>query len=167
MKKVIKLTEADLARIVRRVIKEQSVQQSNPRAVQSTPQSSETGMSILGDNSRLNKFLDWYGSNLQTALTTFKNTYVPSSNPDRVKDESYLPPLVNELLKLGLKYPNAQKDFSILTGNTVLSTTPPEGGKLTLNQYLTDYIIKQNKGKLFFDKVGEIFRNQYNKVATS
>jgi hypothetical protein len=86
MKKVIKLTESDLARIVKRVIREQEVtaQQSNTKPNPTV--NFESGEPVVADfirsKSDLDKFLSWAGD-LGNVLS------IVSNNPNKLKGFDY------------------------------------------------------------------------------
>lgn len=96
MKKVIKLTESDLSRIVKRVIREQEVtaQQSNTKPNPTV--NFESGQPVVADfirsKSDLDKFLSWAGG-LGNVLS------IVSNNPNKLKGFDYQ--TINDLAKSG------------------------------------------------------------------
>lgn len=158
MKKVIKLTESDLMRIVKRVIKEQGDQTSGARVSEPRTQS-EYKLDELPPNKK-NTFLDWYRSNPKVAVDLFSGRFVPSK-----LDEKYIPMLVTELIKLAYMYPNTRNKTYLLKNNEILKNTRPSSSEMSLKAYLDDYIINQGKEKVFFDKVTEIFGKQMDTIS--
>lgn len=159
MKKVIKLTESDLMRIVKRVIKEQGDQTSGARVSEPRTQSEYKLLDELPPNKK-NTFLDWYSSNPKVAVRLFSGRFVPSK-----LDEKYIPMLVTELIKLEYMLPNTSDKRDLLKKNEILKNTRPSSSEMSLKAYLDDYIINQGKEKVFFDKVTEIFKKQMDAIS--
>jgi hypothetical protein len=132
MKKVIKLTESDLSRIVKRVIREQeaTAQQSNTRTT--SPVKFESGEPVVVDfirsQSDLDNFIDWSGDlgdviskisnnpnklkgfDYQTINNLAKSGQWMDPKTDKVKSEfgpvRRLSLAIGDLLAISLKYPN-------------------------------------------------------------
>ena len=93
MKKVIKLTESDLARIVKRVVKEQQTPTPTRPARPANPATPPTGvqlkytdgktyptkLTLINNQQKLNSFLDWGATSRASAVTQYINNGYPNN----------------------------------------------------------------------------------------